>query len=122
MTCINLRQCFGAKYRITPARDIDGKPLDANDTCTFQIPCRYGTIYPWGGDKLAVEVDYYPKRAAALTKMPGVECIQDGDQEKTFRFPIELFKAVAKIVRPHRLKKSSTQGPKTRPRARACST
>jgi hypothetical protein len=122
MTCINLKTTFGKKYRITLEHDIDSKPLDANDPCTWQIPCQRGTIYPWGGDKLCVEVDYYPKRAAALAKMPGVECIQDGDQEKTFRFSVELFKAVAKIVRPHRLEKATTQGPKTRPRATACST
>src|SRR5262249_27981437 len=55
-----------------------------------------------GGDRLAVEIDYRPMTARRVAEIPGVELWQDGDHEKTFLFHIDLFPAVAAIVRPRK--------------------
>jgi hypothetical protein len=67
-----------------------------------QLPCRGKgvTIYPHGGDRLAVEVDGRPGLVKKLAALSGVELWQDGDGEKTFLFDVALFGPVAVVVRP----------------------
>jgi hypothetical protein len=98
--CIDLMAMFGERYRIThdPARH----PRERLDPWLMQIRGRYGVIYPHGGDKLACEVDYHPKYAAKVQRSPGVVQTQDGTDEKTFVFPVELFDKVAEVVLPYR--------------------
>ncbi len=56
--CVNLRERFGAEYRITWDEAREGWD---ESPWLMQIPCRGGiTIYPHGGNLLAVEVDYHP--------------------------------------------------------------
>jgi hypothetical protein len=115
-TCIDLRQRFGDRYRITwdPAYDSKGIHRDNLDPWYAQIPCRGGiTIYPVGGNDLAVECDYHRYLARRLAAIPGVVCTQDGDEEKTFRFPVDLFDQVAAIVEPKR-RRVLTEDQKTR--------
>ena len=77
----------------------------------MQLPCRGRgvTIYPHGGDRLAVEVDGRPGLVKQLTALPGVGLWQDGDGEKTFVFEVGLFDAVAGVVRPHRRRRLSAE-------------
>jgi hypothetical protein len=103
--CIDLRKRYARRYKITwdQAYDPRGVPRNKLDPWYAQIPCRGGiTIYPVGGDDLAVECDYHRYLAKRLAAIPGVVCTQDGDHEKTFRFAAELFDQVAAVVQPHR--------------------
>jgi hypothetical protein len=77
-----------------------------------RLPCRGRgvTIYPFGGDRLAVEVDGRPGLVKKLAAIPGVELWQDGDGEKTFRFDVANFRWVAEVVRPHRRRRLSPEG------------
>lgn len=107
--CVNLADRYGAVYRITydPAYDPAHVPHDKRDPRYMQMPCDRGTIYPHGGEMLAVEVDYRPKVAAKVAALPGVVVHQDGDHEKTFLFDVSLFAQVAALVRPRRRFRSS---------------
>jgi hypothetical protein len=71
-------------------------------------------IYPAGGDRLAVEVDYHPHVARRLAAIPGVELWQDGDREKTFVFPVELFDVVAAVVQPRKRRRPTNLTPEQR--------
>lgn len=106
MTCINLEEIFGDRYRITwdPAYDPSHVPHDKRDPWMMQIPCegKGVTIYPYGGTTLAVEVNRRPSIANKLTRMEGVKLHQDGSTETTFLFDVTLFEAVAAIVNPKR--------------------
>ena len=62
------------------------------------IPCRTGTIYPHGGETLALELNGHPKIALKVAAIHGVVLHQDGDEEKTFLFPVILFPKVALVV------------------------
>ena len=63
-------------------------------------PCKGGiTIYPFGGDTLAVEVDYHRHVATTLRKM-GLLVHQDGAREQTFLFAEADFDRVAAVVKP----------------------
>ena len=105
--CINLRERFAEKYKTTFDPAYDGRPR--NDPWMMQILCKFGTVYPFEGNKLAVEVDYHPKAAQALASLEGVRCHQDGDREKTFVFPVDLFDRVAKIVQPRKRRRLSPE-------------
>ena len=104
-TCINLRDRFGDHYRITfdPAYDPAYVPRSKLDPWYMVIPCKRGlTIYPHGGDWLAVEIDGHPYIAKRVQKLLGVALHQSGDQERTYVFPVSVFPSVAKIVEPKR--------------------
>jgi hypothetical protein len=107
-TCLNLREQLGDVYRIgfDPVYDPFHVPKDKLDPWMMTIPCQRGTIFPHGGDVLAVEVSYaLAKRLAAL----GLKVHQDGDREKTFLFTVERFEEVAAIVKPKRRRRLSPE-------------
>jgi hypothetical protein len=100
-SCPNLKSQFGARFQVShdPAALT---PAEKKDPWLQTIPCRFGVIYPFGEGLLAVEVDHHPKTATRLAGIPGVRLHQDGDREKTFLIPVELFEEVARVVRPRR--------------------
>ena len=100
--CMNLREMFGDRLRITFDQAYEPRkvPKDKLDPWMMQIPCKFGTIYPYGSDILAIEVDHHFHVAPVLNALKGVTLYQDGDGEKTFLFPLELFDKVTAIVQP----------------------
>lgn len=96
-TCINLFTAYGERYRITWD---EAAGAGRSDPWLMQIPCCFGTIYPQGGDLLALELDRHPKVAKEVAAIPGVRLWQDGDKDKTFLFPASQFEAVAALVQP----------------------
>jgi hypothetical protein len=96
-TCINLKTQF-PKHRIT----YDPACEDKRDPWYFQIPCRMGTIYPYGHDILAVEVDHHPSAVRKLEAMRELIHHQYGEGEHTFFFHVREFNKVAKVVKPQR--------------------
>ena len=103
-TPINLRDRFGNKYKITfdTCYDPKGRSRDKLDPFMMQIPCQYGTIYPDGKHHLRIDIDHHIPTANRVARLPGCELVMDGDFEKTIRFHIERFDAVAAIVKPKR--------------------
>jgi hypothetical protein len=109
MSCINLMTRFGGRYKITYDLAYSSRhvPKDKLDPAMMQIPCKFGTIYWHGRNTLAVEVDYHPGIAHAVAALQGVTLHQDGDHEKTFLFPVELFNQIAEIVHPRRRRRGN---------------
>src|SRR5262249_31645267 len=87
------------KYRI---RWDEADESGHTDPWMMTIPCRLGIIYPHGGDVLAVEVDGHPVIAKRLAAIDGVKLWQDGEDEETFLFHVDLFNLVAAVVLPKR--------------------
>jgi hypothetical protein len=101
MDCINLKERFGREFRITWDPAAGERSVDP---WMMTMPCRKGEIYPHGGERLAVEVT--SRRVAdRLAAISGVTLWQDGDREKCFLFPVELFPAIAAVVGPRRRRK-----------------
>jgi hypothetical protein len=84
IVCVNLQERFGHLYRITwdPAYDPDYKrvPRAKRDPWYMQIPCvgKGVTIYPHGGDLLALECDNRYGVANRVAALPGVVLHQSG--------------------------------------------
>lgn len=96
---IDLRAMFGDRYRI--GTDPAAGPRNA-DPWLWTIPCRRATIYPDGGPYLRVDIDGRPVTAKAVGALPGVEPVQCGDSDRTYRFHGDLFADVARLVLPRR--------------------
>jgi hypothetical protein len=112
--CVDLKQLYGDRYRITVDRESAAGPRD-RDPWVLQLPGRYGLIYPYSATHLAVMVDHHPNVTAQLRAL-GLTCCQDGDRETTFLFTPEQFPAVAALVHPRRRPQLS---PEERERLRA---
>jgi hypothetical protein len=106
--CINLKAIYGQKYRIghDPAAFTW---VEKTDPWMMTIPCRFGTIYPQGGEMLAIEIDNHTITANKVAAIPGVAPHQNGDFERAYLFHMDLFGEVAKIVRPWRKRQLSEQ-------------
>jgi hypothetical protein len=113
MNCLNLMNMVGDKYPITfdPAYSARNVPRAKLDAGMMELVCRGRgvTIYPYGGDILAVEVDRRPSIAAKLKTIEGLKLHQDGDVEKTFLFNVALFEQVAEVVKPRRKRQVSDE-------------
>jgi hypothetical protein len=103
-TCVNLAARFGNRCKIAFEEKYNpGKrALEQLDPWMMEIPCRRGTIYPYGGNLLAVMIDGHPKLVRELRGLPFLKIVQDGDQEATFVFDVADFDKIAKLVKPRR--------------------
>jgi hypothetical protein len=103
--CINLRERYGKRYRIEfdPAHAAEhGKRSRFDDPWLQLVPCQRGHIYPHGGNMLGVATNGRGSTAVALSRLPGVTVVQDGDDGINAIFPAELLPKVAALVKPRR--------------------
>jgi hypothetical protein len=66
------------------------------------IPCKYGTIGPWGTDTLVASTFRVGNVSAKLRKLPNVKVAQDGSDGINAVFSVSMFDQVAKIMHPKR--------------------
>jgi hypothetical protein len=90
---------FGERFKL--ARD-EAAMRGQHDPWLLVIPCRFGHLFPWGSNRLAVSTDGRGSTAQRLAALPFVRVEQDGADGLTLSFGIEHFEAIAAIVRPHR--------------------
>jgi hypothetical protein len=80
-SCISLRELYGDRYKIGSDL-IAVTPSERKDPWMVTIPCRGGAvIYPYGGELLALELDYRTLLAKRVAAIPGVRLHQSGDGE-----------------------------------------
>ena len=105
-TCINLKDVFGSKYKITfdESYSPKHKNKDLLDAWYMQLPCKSKDvcIYPYGNTKLCVEVNNKQKIAKQLLQLPNIKVHQNGGLRgnMTFTFDIKEFDLIAQIVKP----------------------
>lgn len=111
-TCLNLAELFQKKYLIEYEESYYAQRFKAEEPWLMVIPCRYGYIYPHGGDLLAASVDGHPGIANQLKKLKYTTVHQDGDfGEATILFNVSDFKKIAKIMHPKTNRKPKTLSP-----------
>jgi len=107
MSCINLKNSFGLKYKITldisAIHEVGGR----SDPWYFQIPCKFGHIYPYSDTMLAFYCMGYKIKHKIIRELPEIEIIQDGDVEAVFIFPLSQFEKIAKYARPKKRRRLS---------------
>jgi hypothetical protein len=112
-TCINLKERFGRRYRVSYEESYHAERGDgarAADPWLMIVPCRYGHVFPHGGTMLAASIDGHPNVAGVLRRLPCCRVHQDGDNgELTVLFDVADFAKVARIMRPRRRRQVSPQ-------------
>jgi hypothetical protein len=116
LECVNLEELFGDKYEIT--RDPAYRKNNP-DPWTFLMKCKFGEIYPYGDNLLAVQIDYHNGIANNVSRLPGAAFTQCGDFEKTLAVPVEEFKELFKIMKPKRKRKITKEHKEKLDRGRA---
>ncbi len=98
--CIDLRERFGDEYFINwdECRIKGGRPAP----WLMQIRCKYGHIFPHGGDELAVSVDGHPSIAGRIRRLKCCRVHQGGSDGVTAIFHMHDFAQVAVVIRPRR--------------------
>jgi len=105
-TPIDLRKEFGHRWKI----DLDEAARGRwNDPWLYKIECRYGEIFPWGGDKLAASTTGPGSVANRLLKLADVEVMHDGCDGTTVVFSRHspAMRAVTSLIKPRRARKPS---------------
>jgi len=107
MNCINLKKILGKKYWIaldaSAIHEVGGK----SDPWYFQLPCKFGYIYPYSNTKLAFYCHGYKIKQRIIRELPEIEIIQDGDVEAVFIFPLSQFEKIGKYARPKKRRRLS---------------
>ena len=102
-TCIDLRERFPGFRIVRDESHISGQEIDP---WLLEIPCKYGKIYPYGGNELCAYTDH-PRLKARLAALPGAVVHQEGDFELVTRFPVDSWEAYFRLLRAKRKRTAS---------------
>lgn len=108
MPCVDLKECFGKKYRIghDPAAEIE--PGGMHDPWLYTIRCQFGEIYPYGREKLAFHCTGTIIRQKIKEAFPDMEVSNwSDDGEAIFIFHVDRLLEIAKFAKPRRKRQVS---------------
>ena len=108
--CVNLKERFGDRYKVTYEESYyaERSRHTVVDPWLMIIPCKYGHIFPWGGELLAASVDGHPNIAGVVRRLACTTVRQQGDfGELTASFHVDDFDQLAKIMVPRRRRQVS---------------
>jgi len=105
--CVNLKVRFGDKYHI--GFDMVARK-GTNDPWMFTIPCKYGEVYPQGGERLAFHCRGTIMRGTIKRKFPNFEVRNwTDDGEAILVFFSDQFGDLAKVIKPKRKRRLSEE-------------
>ena len=119
--CINLRERFdgrckgespkAGKYRVEfdPCYSSAGVPRDKLDPWYMLIPCKYGHIYPYGDDQLAIDIEGHCQMRGMVKRLGCTELYTEGDDDICCLFDVADFDKVAELVKPRKWRQVSDE-------------
>lgn len=108
--CINLRERFGDKYRVTYEESYYAEHGDhgrADDPWLLQLECENGTIYPYGGNELVASTR---RRGPVANRLAALACVtvwRDASDGIDVRIDVANFDKVAAVMKPRRKRQVS---------------
>lgn len=106
--CVNLNALFGQRLRICHEESFAAERRREDCPELMILLCRYGHIFPYGGNTLGASIDGFPKVAGVLRRLKCCRIHQDGDfGELTVLFDVREFAKVARILQPRRRRRLS---------------
>lgn len=107
MSCINLQERFGDRYRVGWEADGVTKALWPRKDWPWlmELQCHYGTVYPQGGDLLQAMTD----RSRIARQLRALPCVLSarGDAETVVRFHVDDIEQVLAVLKPYRRRQVS---------------
>ena len=111
---VDLRKLFGDRYKIAVDESASCEPGGRKNPWYFQIPCKYGHVYPHSHQLLAYYCDSGLVRGRLHREHPEIEVRQWSDiGEAVCLFQPEQFNVIAVYARPRR-KRQLTAAEKAR--------
>ena len=108
MNCIDLKQRFGHRYRVTHDEAAKHERGGLQDRWFQIISCKFGKIYPYGGNKLAFHCQGSKMRGIIKRTFPEFVVVNwTDDEEAIFVFHVDRLPELAKYIRPRRRRKVS---------------
>lgn len=110
MICLNLRELFGDKFRITHDESYAGERSEfrsAEEPWLQIIPGQLGHVFPWSETRLAAATHRRGPVARRLMAIPGVRVEQDAADGVNVSFLPDLFGQVADLLRLKRRRQVS---------------
>lgn len=107
MKPVDLRATFGGRYRVRWEANGATRSSWPEDERLWllELRCRYGIVYPYGGEFLAAAADH-PRLGAKLRALPFIASAK-GDVETVVVFGQDHAKAVFRILKPYRRRQLS---------------
>lgn len=96
MECINLKERFDDRYRVS------SEVKHNQDPWLYLIKCSLGHIYPHGGEMLGAAIDKHPTIARRLASQDYITIHQDGDDGMNLLFHVDDFDKVAEVMKPYK--------------------
>jgi len=107
---LNLRKIYGNCFKIVLDESAFLEPGGKKDPWYFQIPCKYGHLYPYSDKRIAFYCESGKVRARLLRNCPELEVRQCSDiGEAVFLFTPEQFDIVAEYARPRKKRRLSNK-------------
>ena len=112
MTCINLRDLCGDRFRVEYEASYQadrGDGARAEDPWLMIVLCENGHLFVCGGDRLGASTD---QRGPVATKLVRLDCTtlaQDGDDGVNVVFDVKHFYEVAEIMKPRKRRRLSPE-------------
>jgi hypothetical protein len=107
--CPNLRWLVRGVYRV--GRDPAAQTGDEDPWMTT-LPGRFGLVYPFGRDRLAVETSDPRIASRIAAALGGTEPYQRGWWHWCYTFPVSRLGAVATIIQPKKVRRMSVAAQK----------
>ena len=110
MECVDLKQRFGERYRVTYEESyyVDrGDGARTKAPWLMVLPCKNGYICPWGGSTLVACTNANGSVASQLRKLPFTTVAQDGDDGVNVLFDVKYLDEIAAIMKPRRRRRLS---------------
>lgn len=113
--CVDLRRTFAGRFRFAwdeayRGERPDFRPIEA--PWLTIIPCRFGTILPWGGRRLAAYSAAGATKRRELERLAGVTVAQGGGPgavDVVVTFDGAAIEAVAAVLRPRRARRLTAE-------------
>ena len=113
--CVDLKATFGHRYRVERdesygAESPERRKVEA--AWLTVIPCRFGQIFPWGGQRLAAYSSAGAVKRRQLEQLGCVQVAQGGGAgcpEVIVTFDLADFDAVAAVLQPRKRRQYSPE-------------
>jgi len=103
----NLNEKNGSVYEIALDEAVMDNLESETDSWYFQIPCKYGHIYPHSSEKLAYYCEGGKIRAKLKKEHPEIEIVQWAeDIEAVFLFTPDQFDIIAVYAQPRKKRRT----------------
>ena len=106
---IDLKEVYGDKFKITIDESASHDGESKKDPWNFQIPCKFGHIYPISNKLLGFFCESSKIATKIKRNLSKITIAQEGDFEAVFAFTPIQFDSIAQYAQPRKRRRYSDE-------------